>query len=634
MKRLMLPLALYGLSILLIALAWWALGRPAPMPALAGDKVALPCLSYAPFRGEQSPLVGNVQIERGQIAEDLAHLATRTACIRTYGVNHGTHVVPELAKEAGLKVMLGIWLGADPASNRQQIDSAIDLARRYPEVLSAVVVGNEVLLRGEMTPPALAAALREVRAAVPVSVPVTYADVPEFWLRHPELANAVDFITIHLLPYWEDFPTPVAAAVAHAEASRQKIVAAFPGRQVFVGEIGWPSAGRMREGALPSRVNQARFFHEVMALAEREQFGVNLIEAFDQPWKRQREGTVGGYWGLFDAEQREAKFAWGQPVTNHPFWVWQAGLGVLLASLTFLAGAWSARASGGERGSAEAKGLAWLGVAAIATVSGTALGWAVEALWLESLGLAGWLRSAGWVAVAALAPLAGAASLLAGQGVPPLYRVLGRRVDRPRDGRVQATGLVLAVLLVWAIQTALMLVFDPRYVDFPFAGLIGGLMPFVILALMPHRGPQPYQGITQGGEAGGRTPGPLTGVSDAVAGTESRVGEGGAGSIMAPAAISNLSASGVAGSLLDEVQGGGSAPIQTRAPSQPALENAKVGGPASIRPPAEKAAAAILALAAVFVILAEGFANWQALGFSLALGVLALTLLRRRVEPD
>lgn len=359
MKRLMLPLALYGLSILLIALAWWALGRPAPMPALAGDKVALPCLSYAPFRGEQSPLVGNVQIERGQIAEDLAHLATRTACIRTYGVNHGTHVVPELAKEAGLKVMLGIWLGADPASNRQQIDSAIDLARRYPEVLSAVVVGNEVLLRGEMTPPALAAALREVRAAVPVSVPVTYADVPEFWLRHPELANAVDFITIHLLPYWEDFPTPVAAAVAHAEASRQKIVAAFPGRQVFVGEIGWPSAGRMREGALPSRVNQARFFHEVMALAEREQFGVNLIEAFDQPWKRQREGTVGGYWGLFDAEQREAKFAWGQPVTNHPFWVWQAGLGVLLASLTFLAGAWSARASGGK--GARRKPRAWPG---------------------------------------------------------------------------------------------------------------------------------------------------------------------------------------------------------------------------------------------------------------------------------
>ena len=567
MKLQKLPLGLYVLSVLLIALVWWTLGRPVPMPALSGDKVALPCLSYAPFRGDQSPLVGNVQIERAQIAEDLEHLATRTACIRTYGVNHGTHVVPELAKAAGLKVMLGIWLGADPASNREQIATATDLARRYPEVLSAVVVGNEVLLRGEMTPPALGAAIREVRAAVPAAVPVTYADVPEFWLRHPELAEAVDFITIHLLPYWEDFPTPVAAAVAHAEASRQKILAAFPGKRVFVGEIGWPSAGRMREGALPSRVNQARFFHGVMALAEREQFGVNLIEAFDQPWKRQREGTVGGYWGLFDAAVREAKFAWGQPVANHPFWAWQAGLGVLLASLIFLAAAWSARGSGG------AKGRPWLGVAVIALVSGSTIGWAVEAMWVESLGLAGWLRSAGWVAVAALAPVAGAALLLAGQGVPPLYRVLGPTTAWPRDRRALATGLILAGLLVLVIQTALMLVFDPRYVDFPFAGLIGALMPFVVLALVP------IKGMIAGG---------LTSPPEPTAG--------------------------------DEMTSTGS--------------TAGVGGSGLIRPPAEKTAAVILALAAVYILLAEGFANWQALSFSVALGVLALTLIRGRAEPD
>ena len=567
MKLQKLPLGLYVLSALLITLVWWTLGRPVSMPALSSDKVALPCLSYAPFRGDQSPLVGNLQIERAQIAEDLEHLATRTACIRTYGVNHGTHVVPELAKAAGLKVMLGIWLGADPASNREQIATATDLARRYPEVLSAVVVGNEVLLRGEMTPPALGAAIREIRAAVPAAVPVTYADVPEFWLRHPELAEAVDFITIHLLPYWEDFPTPVAAAVAHAEASRQKILAAFPGKRVFVGEIGWPSAGRMRAGALPSRVNQARFFHEVMALAERERFGVNLIEAFDQPWKRQREGTVGGYWGLFDATAREAKFAWGQPVSNHPFWAWQAGLGVLLASLTFLAAAWSARGSGG------AKGRPWLGVAVIALVSGSTVGWAVEVMWVESLGLTGWLRSAGWVAVAALAPVAGAALLLAGQGVPPLYRVLGPTTAWPRDRRALATGLILAGLLVLVIQTALMLVFDPRYVDFPVAGLIGALMPFVVLALVP------IKEMIAGG---------LTSPPEPTAG--------------------------------DEMTSTGS--------------TAGVGGSGLIRPPAEKTAAVILALAAVYILLAEGFANWQALSFSVALGVLALTLIRGRAEPD
>jgi exo-beta-1,3-glucanase (GH17 family) len=324
---------------------WWGLGRPEPMPGLTGAASGRPCLSYAPFRGDESPLVGDIQIDPARIAADLGQLATRTGCIRTYGVNHGTHLVPELAKQAGLKVMLGIWLAPERDRNRKQIDTAIELARRYPEVVSAVVVGNEVLLRGEMTPADLGATIREVKAAVPV--PVTYADVPEFWLRHPDLAQDVDFVTIHLLPYWEDFPTPVAGAVAHAEATRQKIVALLPDKEIFIGEIGWPSAGRMRDGALPSRVSQARFLHEVMALADREKFGVNLIEAFDQPWKRQREGTVGGYWGLFDAEGRAPKFAWGQPVSNHPFWPGQALLGVLLVTLIFLAAGRSARGAGG-----------------------------------------------------------------------------------------------------------------------------------------------------------------------------------------------------------------------------------------------------------------------------------------------
>ena len=532
-----LPLSLYALSLLVVTALWWGLGRPQPMPTLAGESSQTPCLSYAPFRGDESPLVGDIQIEPARIAADLGQLATRTNCIRTYGVNHGTHLVPELAKQAGLKVMLGIWLAPERDRNRKQIDTAIELARRYPEVVSAVVVGNEVLLRGEMTPADIGATIREVKAAVPV--PVTYADVPEFWLRHPDLARDVDFVTIHLLPYWEDFPTPVAGAVAHAEATRQKIVAQLPDKEIFIGEIGWPSAGRMREGALPSRVNQARFMHEVMALADREKFGVNLIEAFDQPWKRQREGTVGGYWGLFDAEGRAPKFAWGQPVSNHPYWPGQALLGVLLVTLVFLAAGASAKREGGAEGGATT--VAWLGVAAIALVSGTAIGLAVEAMWVESLGLTGWIGSLAWVAVAALAPIAGAAALMGRQGVPPLYRVLGPVPRWPRDRRAVAAGLALAALMVLTIQTALMLVFDPRYVDFPYAQLIGGLVPFLVLALRRQSGSRPL---------------------------------------------------------------------------------------------AEKTAATLLALAAGYILLNEGVANWQAVAFCLALAVFALTLASARGEPD
>ena len=91
-----------------------------------------------------------------------------------------------------------------------------------------------------------------------VTVPVTYADVWEFWLRNRELYDAVDFVTIHILPYWEDFPIPREIAAAHVDVIRKRMAVAFPGKEILIGETGWPSAGRMREGALPSRTNQAR----------------------------------------------------------------------------------------------------------------------------------------------------------------------------------------------------------------------------------------------------------------------------------------------------------------------------------------------------------------------------------------
>ena len=180
------------------------------------------------------------------------------------------------------------------------------------------MVGNEVLLRGEMTAADLAANIRSVKSQV--TIPVTYADVWEFWLRHREVYDAVDFVTIHILPYWEDFPIRARHAAAHVEAIRKRMAVAFPGKEILIGETGWPSAGRMREGALPSRANQAKVVSEILALAKRENFRVNLIEAYDQPWKRQLEGTVGGYWGLIDAVNRAVKFPPNQPISNYPLW--------------------------------------------------------------------------------------------------------------------------------------------------------------------------------------------------------------------------------------------------------------------------------------------------------------------------
>ena len=109
----------------------------------------------------------------------------------------------------------------------------------------------------------------------------------------------------------------------------------FPGKEILIGETGWPSEGRMRDGALPSRTNQARVVSEILDLAKRENFRVNLIEAYDQPWKRQLEGTVGGYWGLFDSVQRALKYPPGEAISNFPFWKLQMGCGMALSVLVF-----------------------------------------------------------------------------------------------------------------------------------------------------------------------------------------------------------------------------------------------------------------------------------------------------------
>ena len=466
--------ALFALAGAAIVAAWAWLGMKVEMPpSPLGPGEKLHCISYAPFRGAQNPFGPDVPTDPRQIDEDLAQLKPITDCVRTYSIDHGLDQIPEIARRHGMKVLQGLWLSSLPDLSRKQIETTIALANRFPDVIQAVIVGNEVLLRGEMAAPDLARTIREVKARVPM--PVTYADVWEFWLRYRELAAAVDFITIHILPYWEDFPIPVAEAPGHVAEIRNRIAEAFPGKDIFLGEFGWPSAGRMRAGALPSLVNEARALHDMVAAAKRGNYRVNLIEAYDQPWKRQLEGTVGGHWGLFDGYRRTPKFAWGGAVSNHPHWRWQAAGGVAFAALVFaaaLAACWRYPPP---------PATAWLGIAANAFVSGTLIGWTVENVLLESLTVGDWVRSLGWVAVALTAPLASAAAATSGATIPSFARILARRSDRLGDPLSLALGVLLIALVLLTVQAALGLVFDPRYRDFPFAPLTGATISFLVL---------------------------------------------------------------------------------------------------------------------------------------------------------
>ena len=330
-----------------------------------------------------------------------------------------------------------------------------------------------------MSPSDLAAVVREVKQKVPASVPVTYADVWEFWLRSKELVEAVDFVTIHILPYWEDLPIAAAVAADHVVSIRRQVAASFPSKDIMIGEVGWPSAGRMREGALPSLSNQARVIQDVIARAKAEHFHVNVIEAFDQPWKRQFEGTVGGHWGLLDAQSRLPKFGWGQPVSDHARWKVMSAAGVARAAV--IVGAaflFSSRGLG-----AVFSGYVSLYVGACAVVGGGLLGLSLEQAGVESFGPAGLIRSTLLLFVALVSPVVGAAALAGGRVIPSLARVVSRRNERTQDRLELALGLMLAAVMVIALQTALGLVFDARYRDFPAAALTAAIVPFGLLLI-------------------------------------------------------------------------------------------------------------------------------------------------------
>jgi exo-beta-1,3-glucanase (GH17 family) len=467
-------LALFALTALAICAVWWRLGAPVAWPPsvpAAGQK--LPCVSYAPFRDGQSPLVEGTRVAPEQIEEDLAFLSRYTGCVRTYSTAEGVDQVVPAARRYGLKVLHGLWLSNKPEKNREQIATSVALAKAYPDVIAAVIVGNEVLLRGEMSVTDLIATIREVKSQVPE--PVTYADVWEYWLRYSDVQSAVDFVTVHILPYWEDFPIPAGLAAAHVDAIRKRVAEAFPGKEIMIGEFGWPSAGRMREGARPSPSNEARAIIETLALAQRENFRLNLIEAFDQPWKRALEGAAGGYWGILDRATGAPKFSFSGVVSDHPHWLAQALAGVLLTALTFGGALVVRREKGGPP-------YLWARIAALAFLPAVLFGWTLETVPVESFSLGSWLRSVAFAATAASAPIVCAAACAGGRA-PPTFAALFAGTAERRDALHWALGGTLVALMLLSLEAALGLVFDPRYRDIPFAPLTAAVIPFLAVTI-------------------------------------------------------------------------------------------------------------------------------------------------------
>ena len=309
---------------------WGLVNRPGIEPPWP-SKVA--GFSFSPMRGEQSPISGQLP-DIGQIDSDLALLAGDAHAVRTYTVRGDMAEVPRLAAVHGLNVALGAWIGPEEARNKQEIADLIRVYRENHRHVVRVIVGNETLLRKDQTVEEMIGHLDTVREQV--WAPISTAEPWHVWLEHPELVAKVDFIAVHMLPYWEGIP--VENAVEHVMLRYRDLQQAYPGKPIVISEVGWPSNGRTRQEAVASRANQAKFLRRFLAEAEREGMTYYLMEAFDQPWKRKLEGDVGSHWGVYN-DERDPKFAFTTPVVPVPNWYGLAaisiGLSVLILALLF-----------------------------------------------------------------------------------------------------------------------------------------------------------------------------------------------------------------------------------------------------------------------------------------------------------
>ncbi|MGY8662875.1 glycosyltransferase [Bradyrhizobium sp. UFLA05-109] len=288
---------------------WGVLRDKEPAPDFKG---LLPSVSYAPFEGSAHPDIDNIPtIEK--IRADLKTLSTMTRAIRLYSSTGGVELVPPIAAEFGLKVMVGAWIDKNDERNQREIEAAINLARKNSNVIG-VVVGNEVIYRGEQKVEDLIDMIKKVRSAV--RVPVTTGEIWNIWRDNPDLASNVDFIAAHVLPYWENFRSD--QAVDQAVDRYNLLRNLFPGKRIVIAEFGWPSAGYNLRNADPGPFQQALTLRNFVSRAEALGMEYNIVEAIDQPWKF-FEGGVGPYWGILNAN-REPKFSWTGPVENPDYW--------------------------------------------------------------------------------------------------------------------------------------------------------------------------------------------------------------------------------------------------------------------------------------------------------------------------
>lgn len=244
---------------------------------------------------EQGQKPGDLVSEE-QIRRRMEILKPHTAWIRSFSCTEGNELIPKVAKELGLKTMVGAWLGDDPVKNATEIEALIQLAREG--FVDIAAVGNEVLYRKDLDEASLLRHLEHVKRQVP-GIPVGYVDAYYEFVEKPALTAACDVILCNCYPYWEG--TSFDDALPHLRQMHQQVMQVALGKKVVVTETGWPSQGEPLGAAIPAHHNALKYFVNTQLWANDENVEVFYFASFDEDWKVGPEGEVGAHWGIWDS---------------------------------------------------------------------------------------------------------------------------------------------------------------------------------------------------------------------------------------------------------------------------------------------------------------------------------------------
>ncbi|APY08804.1 glycosyl hydrolase [Winogradskyella sp. J14-2] len=254
-------------------------------------------LCSSPYEEGQEP---GDQLTESQIRRRLEIMTPYTKWIRSFSCTEGNELIPKIAKEMGMKTLVGAWLGDDAEINKNEIEGLIKLSKEG--VVDIAAVGNEVMYRGDLTEEELLNKIHHVKNALKnTEIPIGYVDAYYEFQERPAITEACDIILANCYPFWEG--CDLDYSLLYMKDMYQKALRAGNGKKVIITETGWPSEGTNLQGAFPSEENAIKYFINTQKWSKEEGIEIFYFSSFDESWKVGGEGDVGAFWGIWDKNE-------------------------------------------------------------------------------------------------------------------------------------------------------------------------------------------------------------------------------------------------------------------------------------------------------------------------------------------